>query len=158
MVKYADAFFKLPAIFKDPTNPVDAASAKELTKIRDKLRDEWYDDQDDMRHLLGGYVPQMERQARKERMKDREKRNCHLRKRFKWLRKATYAQRKEDQEREKLAQEERAAARERERAHHNIEEGMHLLGQWDMMATIVEDGGLGDDLGFQLDEYGGGQL
>ena len=48
--------------------------------------------------------------------------------------------------------------RAEERAHHDTEDGMNLLGQSNMMASVTEGGGLGDDLGFQLDEYGGGQL
>ena len=104
-------------------------------------------------------------------MKDRKKRGRCIRKRVKWLCKATYAQRKEAQERAKREEEEgRAAMTERqrelerqraaERAHHDTEDGMNLLGQSNMIATITEDGDAvyGDDLGFQLDEYGGGQL
>ena len=148
-----DGFFELPAIFKDPTNPVDAADAKELTELRDQLQDDFYEDMDD----LGAHdESRMERQARKECMKDREKRGRYIRKRIKWLCKATYEQRKEAQEREKRKEEEERAAvterqreRDQERAHHDTEEGMNLLGQSNMIAYLTE----GDDLGFQLDEY-----
>ena len=57
-------------------------------------------------------------------------------------------------ERQRELERQRAA----ERAHHDTEDGMNLLGQSNMMASVTEGGGLGDDLGFQLDEYGGGQL
>jgi hypothetical protein len=168
MATYNDAFFELPAIFKDPTNPVDAADAKELTELREQLQDDWYEDMDDLSQLDEGGVSRLERQAQKESMKDREKRGRYIRKRVKWLCKATYAQRKEAQEREKRKEEERAAVSERqrelerqraaERAHYDTEDGLNLLGQSNMWATVTVGPGLGEDLGFQLDEYGGGQL
>jgi len=154
-----DGSFELPAIFKDPTNPVDAADAKELTELREQLQDDFYEDMDDLTQLDEGGESRSDRQVRKESMKDREKRGRYIRKRVKWLCKATYAKRKEAQEREEERAAERAAVTERqselerqraaERAHHDTEDGMELLGQSNMMATIIEGG----DLGFQLDEY-----
>lgn len=53
------------------------------------------------------------------------------------------------------AQRERDRQRAEERARRETEDGMNLLGQQNMMASFTEGGGEGDDLGFQLDEYGG---